>query len=50
MYDTLFSKIKKSGELRAVSHHRIQSTQLAFILSIEDYVAKIIYNSAKRKS
>jgi hypothetical protein len=29
---------------------RIQSTDLGSILGIEDYVAKIIYNSAKRKS
>ena len=29
---------------------RIQSGQLASILGIEDYVAKIIYNAAKRKS
>jgi hypothetical protein len=29
---------------------RIQSTDLAPILGIEDYVAKIIHNAAKRKS
>ena len=29
---------------------RIQSTDLASILEIEDYVAKIIHNAAKRKS
>jgi hypothetical protein len=28
---------------------RIQSTDLASILGIDDYVAKIIYNAAKRK-
>jgi hypothetical protein len=29
---------------------RIQSTDLASILEIDDYVAKIIYNAAKGKS
>jgi hypothetical protein len=29
---------------------KLQSTQLASILGIEDYVAKIICNAAKRKS
>ena len=29
---------------------RIQSAKLASILGIEDYVAKIIYNAAKRKT
>ena len=29
---------------------RIQSTDLASLLGVDDYVAKIIYNAAKRKS
>jgi hypothetical protein len=29
---------------------RIQASQLASILGIEEYVGKIIYNAAKRKS
>jgi hypothetical protein len=29
---------------------RLQATQLAAILGVEDYIGKIIYNAAKSKS
>ena len=39
MYDTLFSKIKKSGELRAVSHHRSRFIICACHISIHREVS-----------